>query len=158
MMEIWELSVREHVRDLIARYNANGDSGRTNEVVALFAADGVLDADGVTYTGHSGIRSLFSDAAGAISDHPRVTSIRHFTATTQVDVTGPTTARARSYYQVLMGSGLDHWGRYVDEAEEIAGRWVFTRRRETLDGAVAGGWAASTLPLDDSRIQPGPQG
>lgn len=157
-MEIWELSVREHVRDIIARYNANGDSGRTDEVLALFAADGVLDADGATYTGHDGIRGLFSDAAVAISNHLRVTSVRHFTATTQVDVTSPTTARSRSYYQVLMGSGLDHWGRYVDEAAEIGGVWVFTRRREILDGAVAGGWAASTLPDDDIRIQPAPEG
>jgi len=27
-MEIWELVARESVRDLVQRYNANGDSGR----------------------------------------------------------------------------------------------------------------------------------
>ena len=31
-MESWELVARESVRDLVARYNANGDSGRFDEM------------------------------------------------------------------------------------------------------------------------------
>jgi hypothetical protein len=57
-------------------------------------------------------------------------------------VTG-TTARARSYYQVLMPHGLDHWGRYLDEFGVHDGRWLFTHRRVTVDGRGPDGWATS---------------
>ena len=36
-MELWELVARESIRDLVARYNANGDSGRFDQVLELFA-------------------------------------------------------------------------------------------------------------------------
>ena len=42
-MEPWELIAREAARDLVARYNANGDAGRLDEVLALFRADAVLE-------------------------------------------------------------------------------------------------------------------
>ena len=38
-----------------------------------------------------------------------------------------------------MQDGLDHWGRYIDEYEVRDGRWVFTRRKVSLDGYVPGG-------------------
>ena len=46
-MEHWELIARESIRDLAARYNANGDAGRIDQVVELFAEDAVLDKAGV---------------------------------------------------------------------------------------------------------------
>jgi hypothetical protein len=71
--------------------------------------------------------------------------VRHHTSTLQIDVDGPTVARSRCYYQVVMSHGLDHWGRYLDDFAVIGGRWVFTRRREILDGTTPGGWAARRL-------------
>jgi hypothetical protein len=44
---------------------------------------------------------------------------------------------------VLTPEGLDHWGRYLDEYAVVDGRWLFTLRREILDGLVPGGWAAA---------------
>ena len=35
-MELWEIDAREQIRDLVARYNANGDSGRFAPMLALF--------------------------------------------------------------------------------------------------------------------------
>ena len=67
----------------------------------------------------------------------------HFTSTLQIDVLSPTSAKGRCYYQVLTPEGLDHWGRYLDEYGVVEGRWVFTHRREILDGFVPGGWAAA---------------
>jgi ketosteroid isomerase-like protein len=141
-MELWELVAREAVRDLIARYNANGDSGRFDEVVALFARDAILDVDGEVYVGHAGIRSLFTDAAAKFADWPGAVVVRHFTATTQIDVVDVAHVRVRSYYAVVMNHGLDHWGRYLDDCALVDGRWLFTRRREVLDGKVPDGWAA----------------
>jgi hypothetical protein len=145
-MESWELVARESVRDLIARYNANGDAGRIDDVLACFAPDAVLDVMGTPYTGQAEIRGMFEQAitdmaAGSTAATPSV--VQHHTSTVQIDVVDEQHARARSYFQVLMGGGLDHWGRYVDEFGVVDDRWVFTQRRVTVSGASPDGWAAN---------------
>ncbi len=69
-MELWELVARERIRDLVARYNANADAGRFDEVVALFADDAVMElvsADGETrsFDGSEAIRSLLAGTKAA---------------------------------------------------------------------------------------------
>jgi len=142
-VEVWELVARESIRDLVARYNANGDSGRFDQVVELFAPDAVMDVDGTVYEGREQIRTIFTSAADSLRDHPGPRLLRHMTATLQIDVESETFARSRCYYQVLMAHGLDHWGRYIDEFAPVDGVWKFTKRREILDGAVEGSWAAA---------------
>ena len=146
-MDLEELVAREQIRDLVARYNSTADSARFDETLALFAPDAVMDTDGELHEGHAGIRALFEGARDSLAAHaddvPKY--LRHLTATLQIDVLGPTTARGRCYYQVILPHGLDHWGRYIDEYGLIDGRWLFTRRKEHLDGYVEGGWAASTV-------------
>ncbi len=144
-MELWELSVRESVRDLVARYNANGDAGRFEPLMELFAPDAVMELrQGDTITRHEGlegIRGIFTgtkdrlQSSVAGDEPPRY--LRHFTATHQIDVESPTAARGRCYFAVLMDHGLDHWGRYVDRYEERDGRWYFVHRQVTTDGRVA---------------------
>src|SRR5204863_7862101 len=144
-MEQWELMARESIRDLVARYNGNGDAGRIDDVVALFAPDAVLDVMGTAHSGHAEIRGMFEQAIADIAagSPTERTVVQHHTSTLQIDVTGPTSARARSYFQVIMSGGLDHWGRYVDEFGIVDGRWVFRHRRVTVAGEIRGGWAAS---------------
>ena len=63
-MQDWELKAREQIRDLVARYNAYGDSGRFDEVLALFAEDATVEVAGHRiYRGRDEIRELFSGAA-----------------------------------------------------------------------------------------------
>ena len=82
----------------------------------------------------------------------RVPFIRHFTATTQIDVLDETHAKARSYYLFLTVHGLDHWGRYLDEFAPVDGKWLITHRREMTDAAFAGGWGAGLRgPLEATR-------
>ena len=45
-MDVWELVAREEIRELVARYAHCADSGRFEELVALFAEDGVLEIVG----------------------------------------------------------------------------------------------------------------
>ena len=157
-MEVWELTARESIRDLVARYNASGDSGRFDETMALFADDAVVEVvPGRTYTGCDEIRSLFTGAAKtnatpSQTDEPKNRRfIRHYTATHQIDVLGPNEARGRSYYAVITESGLDHWGRYVDRYVRRDGRWMFHHRHITVDASVPGGWAErSSAQLRDA--------
>lgn len=137
-METWELAAREQIRELIARYNQYGDGGRYDQLVALFAPDGILQTDDETVAGAANLRRFFTRVAG-----PTPSYVRHFTATLQIDVASPTAARARSYYQVLTADGLDHWGRYADELAALDGSWMFARRRVRLDGMRPDGWAAA---------------
>jgi hypothetical protein len=142
-MEQWELVARESIRDLVARYNANGDSGRFDQVVALFAPDAVMDVGGVVYEGREAIRTIFTSVRSDLSNRADPTYLRHLTATLQIDVVSTSEARSRCYFEVLMAHGLDHWGRYLDEFGVVDGAWRFTRRRVVTDGATPGGWAAS---------------
>ena len=140
-MEFWELVARESIRDLVARYNANGDSGRFDQVIELFAPDAVMQLQDRVYEGHEQIRTIFTSTASDLSERPGPVLFRHYTATLQIDFESETSARSRCYYQVLMEHGLDHWGRYVDEFGVVDGRWRFTRRRVYTDGAAPGGFA-----------------
>ena len=137
-MEIWEVVARESIRDVVARYNSNGDSGRFDEVVELFAPDAVMQLPTRTCTGHDEIRSIFTGVQQRVRSGEAPAYVRHYTATHRIDVLDATHATGRCYYAVLTPAGLDHWGRYVDEYRVIDGRWKFASRRVTVDGAAEG--------------------
>ena len=141
-MEHWELEAREEVRDLVARYNANGDSGRFEPMLELFAPDAVMHIPSGSHHGLGAISEMFSTAAAKTGsgDTARAAFIRHFTSTLQIDVDSKETASSRCYYQVLTDRGLDHWGRYIDRYRRVDGRWRFAERNVTTDGVVPGGW------------------
>jgi hypothetical protein len=134
-MEHWELEAREAIRDLVARYNANGDTGRFDQVVELFAPDAVMDVQGQPpRTGQDEIRTIFTAARDRADYGDNPVYVRHMTATLQIDLLDPWTAKGRCYYQVLTAIGLDHWGRYIDDYRVVEGVWKFARRRVTVDG------------------------
>jgi uncharacterized protein (TIGR02246 family) len=151
-MELWELEARESIRDLVARYNANGDSGRIDAMAELFADDAVMViAPDAEHEGRKAIHAFFSGVASGTRDQigSGVRFIRHYTATHQIDVLSPTEARGRCYYAVLTDRGLDHWGRYIDEYRRIDGRWRFWRRTCTTDARVDGSWAQASSERRD---------
>lgn len=134
-MEMWELVARESIRDLVARYNANGDSGRLDQVIALFAPDAVMEIAGEPpKVGREEIRTIFSDAAGGAEWGDQPVYLRHVTGTHQIDLVDEGRATGRCYYFVLTAVGLDHWGRYLDEYRVVDGEWRFARRKVSTDG------------------------
>jgi ketosteroid isomerase-like protein len=139
-VELWELVARERIRDLVARYNANADSGRFDQVLECFAPTAVMELDGKPYRGHAEIRTIFTSAAERARRGPGPIIVRHHTSTLQIDISGRDDATSRCYYQVLSAKGLDHWGRYLDRYGVIDGRWYFLHRREFLDGSVPDSW------------------
>ncbi|MEM7139794.1 MAG: nuclear transport factor 2 family protein [Actinomycetota bacterium] len=143
--EPWELEAREAIRDLVARYNANGDSGRFPQVLELFTPEAVMHIPSGSHRGLAEIEAMFTNAARKTGDRSAdpgaaAAFIRHFTATLQIDLAGPDDATSRCYYQVLTDRGLDHWGRYIDTYRRLDGRWLFAERTVTVDGRVRGGW------------------
>ena len=144
-MEHWELEARESIRDLVARYNANGDSGRFDPLIALFTEDAVMELPDAVHDGREAIRAMFEGVATRTGSGKGTGArfIRHFTATHQIDLVSETAATGRCYYAVLTDRGLDHWGRYVDDYRREDGRWLFARRRVSVDAAVEDSWADS---------------
>lgn len=142
-MEHWELIARESIRDLVARYNANGDSGRFDPMLELFAEDATLELADRTCRGRAEIRAMFEAVAAntGAGGGSKAAFIRHFTATHQIDLQNENEATGGCYYAVLTDRGLDHWGRYLDTYHRIEGRWRFWHRKVTLDATTPGGWA-----------------
>lgn len=137
-MELADLLAREAIRDLVARYNAYGDSGLLDRMLALFADDAVLEVGDVAYEGADAIRGLFSgtvDRSAGASGGP--TYVRHSVTTHQIDLLDPGHATGRAYFTVLTRVGLDHWGRYLDEYRVVDGAWRFARRRVLTDDFAA---------------------
>ncbi|MDH3707893.1 MAG: nuclear transport factor 2 family protein [Acidimicrobiia bacterium] len=141
-MEHWELVAREQIRDLVARYNSNGDSGRFAQVLDLFADDAVMEIDGDrAYRGRAEIETVFTGARDRLRDASELAYMRHFTATHQIDVHDDIRAEGRCYYSVVTAIGLDHWGRYIDDYIHSGDRWLFSQRRVTVDGWAEGSFA-----------------
>jgi hypothetical protein len=163
-MEVWELVARESARDLIARYNANGDSGRIEQMIEVFAPDAVFETGDRRFEGRAAIHDFMRGVVTAQADtatpapispaladwesRGRTPMLRHVTGTTQIDVVDEHTMRARSYYLVLVAHGLDHWGRYLDEFGVVDGEWRITHRRELTDAVFEGAWGSRMRGAD----------
>jgi hypothetical protein len=163
-VEDWELKAREQIRDLVARYNAYGDGGRFDEVMALFAEDAVVEVVGrETYRGRDEIRKLFTGAArprpqapdaNRSAPAPTPTPIWHHSSTLVIDLDSRSLARGRCYFAVLTPAGLDHWGRYRDQYRAAGGQWLFAERRIRVDAMVPGGWAERNMEHPESPQDP----
>lgn len=157
-MTLDDLLAREGIRDLVARYNSYGDSGRFESLWELFAEDAVMEigpahGERTTYDGLEEITTIFTGAQTRVQGQGQgqgaaTSYIRHFTATHQIDLVDADHATGRCYFAVIVGSpegpgGLDHWGRYVDEYVRVGGVWRFARRRVHVDGRIATSWFTS---------------
>jgi len=136
----WKSVAAESIRDLVARYNAYGDSGLFDRLPELFAPDAVMDTpiNGVR-VGHAEILTIFTDARDQANRGKDPMRLFHLTSTHQIDLIDESKAKGRCYYFVLTAVGLDHWGRYIDEYRTVDGAWKFARRRATVDGSSPDG-------------------
>ena len=153
-MEAWELDAREQIRGLVAAYNALGDRGRFDAVMALFADDAVMDVgDGRAYEGRDQIRTIFTGTRDSIQDGDPNTDgsgggprfLQHHTTGLHVALDGSGAATGHSYFTVMTDRGIDHWGRYQDAYRPVDGTWRFASRRVRIDGTTPGGWADKRL-------------
>ena len=118
--------VAEQIRALLAALAQAQDDGRTDDMVSLYAADGVVDVPGLgTFAGAGALREAFAGWA------PKVPQ-RHIVTNTLVTEWDSDTARAVSDV-VFIQRGDSGWAvatvaRYHDTFRNSEGTWTLARR------------------------------
>ncbi|TAL02283.1 MAG: nuclear transport factor 2 family protein [Rhodospirillaceae bacterium] len=153
-MTVEELLARESIRHTIASYNMAGDRLRMDEFIAVFTEDAILESDGVPekdafrHVGSQAIRAWFTRwGRGSREAEPvhQAKFIRHHLSTCQIELTGPDTAKARTYWVAYTDIGPDHCGYYVDAFRKTGERWLISHRKVRLDWKNAGSLYSSAI-------------
>jgi hypothetical protein len=118
--------VVEGVRAAISTYTHALDDGRTDDIVATFCADGVIEIPGMgTHEGHDAIHAAYSKWM------PRQPQ-RHLVVNTLVTEWSPDEAKAISDVIFILqgdaGWAVQIVGRYHDTLHFDDGAWRFHRR------------------------------
>jgi hypothetical protein len=117
------------IERIVLSYATFADGGEPDRIVGLFADDGEVHAMGRTFAGER--LAKFYGAA------PRdVHKTKHMLSNIVVDVDGNDEASAVTYFQVLNTTGLQAWGRYIDQLRKIDGAWKIAVREVAVDGPV----------------------
>ncbi|MEC9323084.1 MAG: nuclear transport factor 2 family protein [Actinomycetota bacterium] len=137
-MQLWELEVRESVRQTLADYTAATDRSDLAALAACFGAEAVLEFTGgrEPLVGPAAIEAGLGAAMGGPRDagRPLPTFVRHHVASVRFVSVAADLVEASSYFSVHTDIGLDHWGRYRDVLVPVQQRWLFASRRIAVDG------------------------
>lgn len=136
-MTLDEMLARESIRQTMASYTMAGDRLRIDEFVDVFTEDGILETEGVAeedrfrYAGRDAIRAWMNRWKAPAGDAPvhKSSFIRHHLATSQIEMTGPETAKSRTYWVAYTSLGPDHCGYYLDAFRKVGDRWLIAHRR-----------------------------
>jgi hypothetical protein len=141
-MTLEDMLAREAIRDTMAKYNTSGDRLKVQDYVACFTEDGIMESEFVPadkafrYAGKAEIlawqlRWLERDPAEAAVH--KASFIRHHLSTSKIELTGPNTAKARTYWVAWTDIGPDHAGYYLDDFRKVGDEWLIAHRRVRLD-------------------------
>jgi len=143
-MDVWELEVREAVRQTLADYTAATDRFDLRALAACFCDEGVLEftRGAEPLTGPAQIEA----GLGAAVARPlkpgqparqSPTHVRHHVSGIRFGSVARDRVEVSSYFAVHTDVGLDHWGRYRDVLVPVNGRWLFAHRRISVDAFAA---------------------
>jgi SnoaL-like domain len=133
-VEIWELVVRERIRDTLARYNWSGDAGRLDDLADTFCADGVLEIRGFEpLRGRSEIVAFLGGVTRNVAVGADVKPIvRHNVANVFFDEVTRDHAQVSCYFTVATQIGLD----LADTFTPDGGIWRIRHRKVSTDWAA----------------------
>ena len=138
-MEMWELDIRESVRQTLADYTAGTDRNRIDDVAACFAPEGSLTfTGGKPMVGPAAIVAGLKAQVTRFAENPvPLTHVRHHVSSVRFGLVTPDRVEVSSYFLALTNIGVDHWGRYRDVLVPLSGRWLFASREALADGFSA---------------------
>ncbi|MCE7798600.1 nuclear transport factor 2 family protein [Sphingobium sufflavum] len=145
-MMIEELLAREAIRKTMAAYTTAGDRLKEDAFIACFTADAVMEAvglnadDGFRYDGREAIRQWIGRwrGGGDVAPTHGARFVRHHLSTCQIELTGPDSARARTYWVAWTDIGPDHAGHYLDDFRREGDDWLIAYRRIREDWRADG--------------------
>jgi hypothetical protein len=132
-----ELIARECIRDALSTYNIHGDEGRIDELMEVFGEDSVLEIPGEKFSGGEAMRKFF-DGRKVIIDqsHKDNRPMRHYLATSNIEVSGPDAAKATTYFLVVRNGVTEQMGTYFDSFVRTGDRWLIKYRNVVLHWMV----------------------
>jgi len=142
-MTLEQMLAREAIRATMERYTTAGDRLRLADFLSAFTADAIFESEGVPaadafhYEGREQIKAWLTrwseHARDADAPTHQATFVRHHLSTSQIELTGADTARARTYWTAWTDIGPDHCGYYLDEFRREGDEWLIAHRRVRLD-------------------------
>lgn len=141
-MTLDELLARESIRKTMAAYTAAGDRLREADFVGVFTEDAILECEGVEeaalfrYVGRDAIRRWIHrwlDKPAGVERIHAASFVRHHLSTCHIELIGPESARARTYWVAWTDIGPDHAGYYLDEFRKVGEQWLIRHRRIRRD-------------------------
>lgn len=142
-MTLEDVIAREAIRDTMAQYTTAGDRLRIDDFVSCFTQDAVMESEHVPadrmfrYQGRAAIRAWqerwLANAGKREGGTHGATFVRHHLSTSKIDLTGPDSATARTYWVAWTDIGPDHAGYYLDTFRKVDGQWLIAHRRVRMD-------------------------
>ena len=136
-MTLDDLLAREAIRDTMAQYTVSGDRLKVDDYAACFTEDGVMEAEhadpgfAFRYEGREAIRAWqarWLERTLAGENVHDASFARHHLSTSKIDLTGPDSARARTYWVAWTDIGPDHAGYYLDSFRKVGDAWLIAHR------------------------------
>jgi hypothetical protein len=159
-MTLEEMLAREAIRATMAKCTQAGDSLRAEEYASCFTEDGTLQTEmegggfGLDLKSRAEILAWQTDkrkpgqGMGQDGQVPLLFA-RHNLTTCKIEMTGPDTAQARTYWHVYTNAGPDHSGVYRDTFRRVDGDWLIAARRVKTE------WAADNSLMVPPGFRPG---
>lgn len=159
-MELWELIVREQVRETFTRYSTAGDGGRLEDLVAQFAEDAVMEVPPRgPAAGRAAILEMLKSSATRtrppVAFEGQTPILRHFTTNVHFRAVTPQRVETTAYFCAMTAAGPDHWGRYFDVLAPEGDRWLFASRLAKTEGWAPDGWYDGNRKHDLQRMASG---
>lgn len=140
-MTLDEVIAREAIRKTITSYTIAGDNRDPTLFDDLWADDAIFEFEafdplpGFSCQGIEDIHARSKTWRPLPIVDPELRSatfVRHNLTTCQIELTGPDTANAKTYFIVYTDIGADHAGNYTDKLVRKGDRWVFAHRKIAL--------------------------
>lgn len=137
---------REAIRATMATCAQAGDSLRGEDYAACFTEDGVLETfdetgeRGFHYAGRAAIlawQTAWRDNPPTRPARAGPKFVRHNLTTSKIELTGPGTAKARTYWLVMTDIGPDHCGVYTDSFRKLGDDWLLAHRKVKTEWRAA---------------------
>jgi hypothetical protein len=150
-LEIWELLIRECVRQTFTNLSTAGDGGHLDAYLAQFTPGATLEIPPDSATGHEQILAMLGRGTGQRPPvlYPGQTPIlRHFTTNIHFKVVTEQRVETTAYFCAVTALGPDHWGRYFDVFVPEQGSWLLEHRVAKVEAFAPEGFYRSNLPAN----------